>query len=155
VTKRCPQTITRFGGHAYAAGLTLPEAALPRFVEAFERVAREWLSLGDLRRTVETDGELAREELTLDVARELAAGIWGQGFPAPVFEGTFTVTGQRIVGAKHTRLALTHDGARMDGIVFNEPGPLPSQVRAIYRPEINHFQGQETLQVVVESWQAA
>jgi single-stranded-DNA-specific exonuclease len=155
VTKRCPQTITRFGGHAYAAGLTLPAAALPRFVEAFERVAREWLSLGDLRRTVETDGELASGELTLDVARELASGIWGQGFPAPVFEGTFTVTGQRIVGAKHTRLALTHGGVRMDGIVFNEPGPLPTRVRAVYRPEINHFQGQETLQVVLESWQAA
>ena len=155
VTKRSPAMVSRFGGHAHAAGLTLPEAALPRFVAEFERVAREWLSPATLRRTIETDGELARDELTLDVAQELAAGIWGQGFPAPVFEGTFTVTGQRIVGAKHTRLALTHDGLRVDGIAFNEPGPLPSRVRAIYRPEINHFQAQDTLQLVVETWQAA
>jgi single-stranded-DNA-specific exonuclease len=152
VTKRCPRTITRFGGHAYAAGLTLPEAELPRFVEEFERVAREWLSPAALRQIVETDGELARDELTPDVARELALGIWGQGFPAPVFEGAFTVAGQRIVGEKHTRLMLTHAGVRVDGIVFNDLGPLPDRVRATYRPEINRFQGQDALQIVVESW---
>jgi single-stranded-DNA-specific exonuclease len=152
VTKRCPRTITRFGGHAYAAGLTLPEAALPRFVAEFERVAREWLSPNALREMVETDGELATDELTLDVARKLAAGIWGQGFPAPVFEGLFTVAGQRLVGQKHTRLTLTHGGVRMEGIAFNDRGPLPDLVHATYRPEINRFQGQDALQVVVESW---
>jgi single-stranded-DNA-specific exonuclease len=153
VTKRCPTIITRFGGHAYAAGLTLPEAELPRFVAEFERIARESLSPDALRQTIETDGELARDELTLDLARQLAARIWGQGFPAPVFEGTFTVAGQRIVGDKHTRLTLAYDGMRVEGIAFNEPGPLPGRVRALYRPEINYFQGQETLQVVVDSWQ--
>ncbi len=152
VTKRCPSTITRFGGHAHAAGLTLPQAALPRFVAEFERVAREWLSPAALREMVETDGELAPDEMTLDVARALAAGIWGQGFPAPVFEGTFAVTGQRLVGQKHTRLTLTRAGVRLEGIAFNELGPLPECVRATYRPEINRFQGQDALQVVVESW---
>ncbi len=152
VAKRSPGTITRFGGHAYAAGLTLPEAALGRFVDEFERVAREWLSPAALRQTTETDGELTADELTLALARELGTGVWGQGFPAPVFEGLFAVTGQRIVGAKHTRVALNHGGARMDGIVFNEPGPLPKRVHITYRPEINYFQGQHTLQVVVESW---
>jgi single-stranded-DNA-specific exonuclease len=152
VAKRAPGTITRFGGHAYAAGLTLPEAALPRFVDEFERVAREWLSPTSLRQTVETDGELTRDELTLDLARKLAAGIWGQGFPAPVFEGTFGVTGQRLVGDKHTRLVLNQGGIQVDGIAFNERGPLPDRVRATYRPESKHYQGQDALQIVVESW---
>ena len=152
VTKRCPGTITRFGGHAYAAGLTLPETALHRFVDAFEQVAREWMSPAQLRQTVETDGELADTELTLELARELAAGVWGQGFPAPLFEGAFTVAAQRIVGDKHSRLVLTHGGARVDGIAFNEVGPLPERVVVTYRPDINHYQGHETLQIVVESW---
>ena len=87
------------------------------------------------------------------MARQLAAGVWGQGFPAPVFEGVFDVAGQRIVGDKHTRMVLTHGGGRVDGIAFNELGPLPNRIRATYRPEINHFQGQDALQMIVESWQ--
>lgn len=152
VTKRCPGTITRFGGHAYAAGLTLAEAGLPIFAAEFERVAREWLSPAALGETVETDGELAPDELTLNLAQELATGIWGQGFPAPVFEGTFTVAGQRLVGQKHTRLMLALGGMRLEGIAFHELGPLPKRVHAIYRPEINRYQGQDELQVVLESW---
>jgi single-stranded-DNA-specific exonuclease len=41
---RPPGTITRFSGHAFAAGLTMPASALSRFAAAFEDVAREWLS---------------------------------------------------------------------------------------------------------------
>jgi single-stranded-DNA-specific exonuclease len=152
VAKRAPGTITRFGGHAFAAGLTLPEGELPRFAQEFERVARDWLSPASLQQIVETDGELTQEELTSDLARELAVGVWGQGFPAPVFEGAFAVTGQRIVGGKHTRLILTHGRVRLDGIAFNERGPLPNRIRVTYRPEINYFQGQDALQLIVESW---
>ena len=134
VAKRSPGTVTRFGGHAFAAGLTMPASALSRFAAAFEDVAREWLTPAALQPLVETDGELARDELTADVARQLAAGVWGQGFPAPVFEGVFDVAGQRIVGDKHTRMVLTHGGGRVDGIAFNELGPLPNRIRATYRP---------------------
>jgi single-stranded-DNA-specific exonuclease len=154
VSKRAPGTITRFGGHAFAAGLTLPQAALPRFSAEFEGVAREWLSPAALRRTVETDGELAREELTLSFAQDLAAGVWGQGFPAPVFDGEFEVADQRVVGEKHSRLVLTHGGRSLDGIVFNDRGPLPARIRAAYRPEVNHYKGLSSLQIVIESWES-
>jgi single-stranded-DNA-specific exonuclease len=152
VSKRAPGTITRFGGHAFAAGLTLPQAALPRFSAEFEGVAREWLSPAALRRTVETDGELTQAELTLSFAQDLGAAVWGQGFPAPVFDGEFEVAEQRVVGEKHSRLVLTHDGRRLDGIVFNDRGPLPARVRAAYRPEVNHYKGFSSLQIVIECW---
>jgi single-stranded-DNA-specific exonuclease len=152
VSKRAPGTITRFGGHAFAAGLTLPEEALPRFAAAFEGVAREWLSPAALQRTVETDGALGREELTLGLAQDIGAGVWGQGFPAPLFDGEFGVAEQRIVGERHSRLVLTHEGRRLDGIVFNDPGPLPATIRAVYRLEVNDFRGLTSLQIVIESW---
>src|SRR5262249_36748060 len=82
VAKRAPDTITRFGGHAFAAGLTLREEALPRFAAEFEAIARERLSLSTLTGTLETDGELSSAELTLDLARDIAQDVWGQGFPA-------------------------------------------------------------------------
>lgn len=155
VAKRAPGTISRFGGHAFAAGLTLPQAELPRFAAEFEKVAREWLSTAALKRAVETDGELTRDELSLELAQELAAEVWGQGFPAPLFDGEFAVERQRVVGEKHCRLVLRHGGRRFDGIVFNNAGPLPDRIRAAYRPDVNHHQGAAALQIVIESWQQA
>ena len=153
IAKRAPGTIDRFGGHAFAAGLTLAEAALPRFSVEFERVARDWLSPAALLRTLETDGDLADAELTLGLARDIGAQVWGQGFPAPLFDGEFAVLEQTVVGGKHLRLALSGSGVRLNAIVFNEPGILPARIRAAYRPEVNNFQGLESLQIVIESWQ--
>ncbi|MEO8738350.1 MAG: single-stranded-DNA-specific exonuclease RecJ, partial [Casimicrobiaceae bacterium] len=132
VAKRAPGSITRFGGHAFAAGLTLPVAELPRFAAEFERVGREWLSLAALQRTIETDGELDAGDLTLKLAQDLGVGVWGQGFPAPTFEGVFMVAEQRRVGDKHTRLVLISGRRRLDAIVFNECGPFPAVIRAVY-----------------------
>ena len=153
VAKRAPGTIDRFGGHAFAAGLTLAEAALPRFSTEFERVARDWLSPAALLRTLESDGDLADAELTLALAQNIGAQVWGQGFPAPLFDGEFAVLEQTVVGGKHLRLAISGSGTRLNAIVFNEPGVLPARIRAAYRPEVNHFQGLESLQIVIESWQ--
>jgi single-stranded-DNA-specific exonuclease len=155
VAKRAPGTITHFGGHAFAAGLTLPEPELPRFIAEFERVAGEWLSPSALARTLDSDGELTPQELTLQFARELMDGVWGQGFPSPVFEGDFSLDDQRIVGERHGRLTLSRGQQRLDAIVFNDPGPFPARIRAAYRPEARQFQGLFGLQIVIEAWQAA
>ena len=153
VAKRAPGTIARFGGHAFAAGLSLDEAALPRFSAEFERVAREWLSPAALQQTLETDGELDPAELTLSFAQEVAAQVWGQGFPQPVFDGEFTVVDQRRLGDDHSKLVLMATGTRLDAIAFNEPGPLPARIRAAYRPELNYYQGLVSLQLILERWE--
>jgi single-stranded-DNA-specific exonuclease len=155
VAKRAPGTIARFGGHAAAAGLSLAEADLPRFSEEFERVAREWLSPAALRHALETDGELDAAELTLDLAQAIAAQVWGQGFPQPLFEGVFAVAEQHRVADKHAKLVVTLAGRPVEAIVFNEPRSLPARIRAAYRAEINRYQDLLSLQLVVEHWQAA
>ena len=153
VAKRAPGTIRRFGGHAFAAGLTLDEPALARFADEFERVAREQLTPSALRRRLETDGELEAPELTLALAREIGEEVWGQGFPAPLFEGRFDVVEQRIVAGKHLRLTVAAPPARFQAVVFDDAGPLPERVRVTYRPEIDRFQDLESLQLVIDSWQ--
>ncbi|HEY2864275.1 MAG TPA: single-stranded-DNA-specific exonuclease RecJ [Casimicrobiaceae bacterium] len=152
VAKRAPGTIKRFGGHAYAAGLSLDEADLPRFIAEFERVGREWLPPALLERTIETDGPLAADELTLGLAQSCASHVWGQGFPAPAFDAEFDVAAQRLVGDKHLKLGLTLNGRRFEAIVFQQTVPLPPRIRAAYRPEVNHYQGLDSLQLVVEHW---
>jgi single-stranded-DNA-specific exonuclease len=156
VTKRAPGLIRRYGGHAFAAGLTLDETALPQFAEAFEAVARAALTPADLRRTIDSDGALAAQELDLALARVLAGQVWGQGFPAPVFDDGFAVVDQRIVGGKHSRLVLARPEerakTRYPAILFNHADPLPASIRAAYRPEVNEWNGTASLQLVLEHW---
>ncbi len=148
--KREPGLLERFGGHAAAAGVTLARGALDPFRAGFERVARDQLTPADLELRIECDGELAPAEVTFDFARRLREQVWGQGFPEPRFVGSFRVDSQKVVGDKHLRLALCAGGRRFGAIRFGHPEPLPDEVRAVYRLDVNEYQGTEMLQLVVE-----
>lgn len=155
VTKEDATLVRRFGGHAMAAGLTIAEDRLPAFTAAFDRVARAQLSAADLAGQVETDGPLAPDELTLSLAEALEEPVWGQGFPAPSFDDTFAVTGQRVVGGSHMRLSLLLGGRTFEAMLFRHAAPLPPRIRAVYRPEVNRYQGLAALQLVVVHWEPA
>ncbi len=152
VAKRDPTLIARFGGHAFAAGLTIGEAGLPAFAAAFEQVARDWLTPSQLHRTHESDGALAAGQLTLGLAAQLRERVWGQGMPAPAFDDTFDVRETRVVGGKHTRLGLARGKERFEAILFNHAEPLPARIRAAFRPEVNEWQGNTSLQLAIEHW---
>jgi len=150
VDKRNPGMIERFGGHAAAAGLTIPANQLEKFRAALEAVARELLSPGDLQQRLETDGELEVSEMTYDFARLLKDQVWGQGFPEPRFSGRFQVQSQKIVGERHSRLTLGLGGKRFAAMLFGKADPLPASIDAVYRLDINEFQGSSTLQLLLE-----
>lgn len=152
VAKRAPGVIERFGGHAAAAGATLAPGQLEAFGAAFESVARELLSPADLEQRIETDGELGPADMSLEFAAELRRHVWGQGFPEPRFAGRFAVESQRVVGLRHTRLALALGGSRVTAMRFGETGPFPAAIDAVYRLDVNEFNGAETLQLVIEHW---
>lgn len=155
VSKREPGLLLRFGGHAAAAGLTLREADLPRFEEVFEATARAMLDPAALTRTVETDGPLESGYATLDAARRIDAEVWGQGFPAPLFDDEFAVDNQRLLKDRHLKLVLRKGRSRFDAIRFNCADPAPSRLRAAYRLTANEFNGTATVQLVIEHAEAA
>ena len=154
VAKRAPGLIERFGGHAQAAGLTLRAADFERFREVLAQVAEDTMPREALTRTVETDGTLNASELSLGLARLLEAGIWGPGFPAPLFCDTFALESQRVVGEKHSKLKLVMDGRRLDAMRFNALDPLPARFRAAYRLSVNDWQGVPSVQVSLEHVEA-
>ncbi len=149
-----PALIERFGGHAMAAGLSLREAELPRFMAAFDAVCAQLLDAAALLRAIETDGELAGSELAIDTARALElAGPWGQGFAAPLFEGEFHILERRIVGERHLKYRLRHaSGATLGAIHFGgvEHEPIDDRLRAVYRLAINRWQDRENVELVIE-----
>jgi len=159
VDARRPGMIQRFGGHAMAAGLTLPEASLDEFRSQFEQACREALDDTALERVLESDGELSATEFSLDTARALeGAGPWGQGFPEPLFDGDFEIRESRIVGERHARYRLRGPGERaVDAIHFNAAQNLatPGPVRLAYRLGVNRYQGLEAPELRVELLRAA
>ena len=91
----------------------------------------------------------------MGLAQAIADGVWGQGFPGPVFDGEFDVLEQRAVNERHRRLSLLHGGRRCDAVAFNQPDGLPARIRAAYRLDVHHYQGLANVQLVLERWEAA
>ena len=150
VSKRAPGLLLRFGGHAMAAGVTMMEADFPRFRELFAQVADELLSPADLTRTLETDGALESGYISINTARLLEAEVWGQGFPAPIFEDEFVVESQRILKEKHLKMRLRKGEQRLDAIQFNFSEAPGNTMRAAYRLTINDYNGVQTPQLMIE-----
>jgi single-stranded-DNA-specific exonuclease len=153
VSKRHPQLLNKFGGHAMAAGLSLQEENFPAFKAAFEEVCLSLLSPADLTQILETDGVLKPTEFSIEMARSLEQQVWGQGFPQPLFDGVFRVESQRVVGEKHLKLKLATAGASFDAIHFFYADPVPATIRAVYSLGINEYNGRVTVQLIVKHWQ--
>ena len=151
VSKRHPGLLQRFGGHAMAAGCTLGEADWPLFASALQQVASEWLLPETLNRSLATDGPLAGEYFNVSTVATLDAQVWGQGFEAPLFCDEVEVLQQRLVGEKHLKLRVRHAGQLRDAIWFGHAEPLPPRVRLAYRLNLDEYQGQPRLQMVVEA----
>ena len=141
VSKRQPNLVVKFGGHAMAAGLSIRQSDFTRFADAFEQVLSEWMTEEDLEAVMETDGSLESSLMGLETARVLAYGVWGQGFPQPLFCDTFHVVQQRIVGEKHSKLLLEKDRKRFDAIYFNCVDDLPENISIVYALETNEYKG--------------
>lgn len=153
-----PGLITRFGGHAMAAGLSLARDNYENFSQAFAQETEKYLKLEDLQGVVYTDGELAGEYFDLVTAELLAAGgPWGAGFNEPIFSGDFIMVQQRLVGQKHLKLVLRHQESKqeLDAICFNVnidawPNLRCSRLKIVYCLGINEYNYQRSLQLLVK-----
>ena len=157
VAAQHPDLIAKYGGHAMAAGLTLPAANFEVFSQAFDEEVRRQLSQEDLTGRLLSDGSLAVEEFHLELARALRnAGPWGQHFPEPLFHGVFQLVEQRIVGERHLKVVLKTEcgSVKLDGIAFGIdrevwPNPTIRWVELAYKLDLNEFRGNETVQLMI------
>ena len=155
VAKKSPGLILKFGGHAGAAGLSIMEESFAEFANSFENVVAGLLSKSDLEQSIEIDGELPADLMKLSLASQLEGQVWGQGFAAPLFQGTFNVANQRVVAGKHLKLKLTLGKHEFEAIYFSHTEPVAKTIRAVYRLAINEYLGLEDVQLTLEHCQAA
>lgn len=152
-----PKLLSKFGGHAMAAGLSLTMHDYPAFALVFDEVVGKRLADVDLEQKILSDGELAEQEITVELADLLQnAATWGQAFPEPVFHGVFDVIQARIVGQRHLKLVLRKpDGELLiDAIAFFVDHPEQwlglRQIIAAYKLDVNEFRGQRSVQFILQ-----
>lgn len=151
VSKRHPGVLVKFGGHAMAAGCTINEEDFDTFDEAFQRVAHEWLDAATLSRKLLCDGPLPVEYFNPETVLSLDAQVWGQSFEPPVFSDRVDVVSQRLVGEKHLKLTVRHQGTLRDAIWFGRSEPLPETVTLAYRLSVDEYNGRQRVQMIVEA----
>ena len=158
VATQHPGLLTKFGGHAMAAGLSLKKDDLHRFKQALNDAVADALGHTPPERTEDSDGTLAPGDFGLLLAEQLASGgPWGQHFPEPLFDGKFSIRSHRIVGEKHLKLTLDADGTEIEGIAFNIDVPewldAPLETfHALYRLDVNEYRGERRAQLVIQSF---
>jgi len=151
-----PDLIDKFGGHAMAAGLSMPKENLEAFSRAFDAVVHSQLAPEQLKPIVYSDGELDSAEFDLEIAELLRqCGPWGQAFPEPVFDGHFEILQQRVLKDCHLKyvLALENSTRQLEAIVFNiNPDEWPGQgeqLHIVFSLDVNCFRNRRSVQLLI------
>jgi len=154
VSSTHPGMITKFGGHAMAAGLTIPETEYSAFEIAVAEQLDRLYPDADFSGAIISDGVLPGAAFNLQFAKNLRdAGPWGSAFPEPTWNGDFELVEQRTVGENHLKMRLrpADGGQVIDAIAFNQAGAAyRGVVQLAYRLDVNEFRGVETPQLIVE-----
>lgn len=148
VSKKNPNLIMSFGGHAMAAGLTILENDFSLFETEFESVASDLLNANDLSIEFEIDHSIL-DDINIDGINLINGEIWGQGFPAPIFKDSFQVLDQKIIGGKHVKCTLKYKEKKFSAIYFNHEQSLADKIETIYEIDINRYSGKEEIQLIL------
>jgi single-stranded-DNA-specific exonuclease len=151
---RLKPLLRRFGGHPFAAGLSMDVSRMQEFSREFEAVALEQIRPEDLVPVIEVDAWVHPEDLHPRAVERLNAfAPFGPGNPEPVFYTPgLQVVDARQVGERHVRLRLRKDGAVLDAIGFGFLGRIPpdcGEINCVYTPEITRWQGVKRVELKI------
>lgn len=157
----CTEYIEQFGGHKYAAGLTLREKDFEKFKEAFERVVSETIDPKLLTPELKIDAELDFKDITPKFFRILKQfAPFGPGNMTPVFMSSEVrdVGYGKTVGADNTHLRLVvkqGDSPKFTGIGFGmadqkELACSGALFKMAYVIDENEWQGRVSLQLRIK-----
>jgi single-stranded-DNA-specific exonuclease len=147
----------RYGGHAQAAGFTLPAGSVGELETRFERCARALLRPEDLEPVLRVDAELDLAEIDGSLYEQLSRlEPYGAGNPTPVFaaRGLGLVLPPRVLQEKHLKLKVAQRGKTMDALGWGRANEGPALVPGreldlAFSLDENVFQEIKTLQLVI------
>ena len=156
----CRELFNRFGGHAQAAGFSLPVSRVARLEEELECYARSALSPVDLEPMLRVDAEISLTDLNWDLASHLTRmEPFGTGNPAPVFAATVALSAApRVLKEKHLKLKVSQGDRAFDAVGWGLAEKAPAlakagNLRVAFSLAVNDFQGVKDLQLVLKDVQ--
>ena len=158
----CKEYLTKFGGHPMAAGLSLEEENVERFRRKLNE--QSGLTEEDLVEKVTIDVPMPIHYIRKDLVQELSLlEPFGKGNEKPLFaQKNLWVSQMRVFGKNRNvvKMRLTDENRYpMDGVYFGngdefaEEGRGKRKISIVYYPDINMYQGRESLQVIIRHYQ--
>lgn len=158
----CKEYLTKFGGHPMAAGLSLEEENVERFRRKLNE--QSGLTEEDLVEKVTIDVPMPIHYIRKDLVQELSLlEPFGKGNEKPLFaQKNLWISQMRVFGKSRNvvKMRLTDEnGYPMDGVYFGngdefaEEGRGKRKISIVYYPDINMYQGRESLQVIIRHYQ--
>ena len=155
--QHCAQWLQRFGGHQYAAGLTMEAAHIPNLQEQLIRYADDMLDADDLEPTLALDAIVPLRDITLDFVEQLEAlAPYGAGNPTPVL-GAYDVriaSTIRRLGqeGQHAKFQVRQADAKLEVIAFQQADLVQSfatetPLDIAFTPLINTWQGRYNVEL--------
>jgi single-stranded-DNA-specific exonuclease len=151
---KCGRFFTRYGGHAAAAGFTMPTKDLPELEQEMVALAKEQLSGVELRPHLNIDALIHLTELGGDTYQETQRlAPFGIGNPVPTFLSKgVEVLERRTMGntLEHLRLKLRQGGMVWDGVAFrlgNHAEELTPRIDVVYNVEVDNWGGKQQLRL--------
>ena len=155
----CRDLLTNFGGHKFAAGLSMQEQDLPEFKRRFEEYVAAHITAEQMQPVLHIEAEIALEDITPQFFNILChLEPFGPGNPHPVFltRGLINNHGTRRVGklGEHLKLDVTDRTAAIAGIAFGQGEKAlhlqnGGSADICYHVEPNTYNGITNIQMVV------
>jgi single-stranded-DNA-specific exonuclease len=151
-----------FGGHYFAAGMTVAPSQINVFKEAFEAVANDVLSTDDMIPEIEIDAEIGLKDINnsfYNILQQMEP--FGPNNARPVFCARNVLNaGCRIVKEDHLRFEVMQENFAINGIGFQlaekyEKLDRPHKMDIVFTLDENHFNGRTSLQMKVIDFNAA
>ena len=165
INKSNPEILTKFGGHAMAAGLTIKLEHFDEFRKKFnsiiERELTDEMKLGAIEVDVMNMDINAINKEFIEALQK--AGPFGAGFPPPYFGLDLKIKDFRILQDRHVKMVLAsseNPELNIEGIQFScvDPGKphgyrVGDHVRVFFQPDLNKFRGKESVQLLIQECQ--
>ena len=150
--KECQELLEKFGGHEYAAGLRIAKDNIPLLREKLNHLAGAILKPEDFVPKLYIDAKVNLNQINEVLIEEIQSlAPFGTDNPEPVFVSeVLSVNSPQIVGNGHLKLRLGNHLIEVEAIGFGMGQLLPesgSQVRVVFIPEINQWQGVRNLRI--------
>ncbi|PLX85121.1 MAG: single-stranded-DNA-specific exonuclease RecJ [Desulfuromonas sp.] len=154
---QCRDHLLGFGGHAYAAGLTIESGQVGAFADRLEEEARDALCEEDLHQRIVHDGEVALDTLSFEAVSELQGlAPFGMGNPEPAFVARgVEVERVRKAGQQHLAFDVRQGGVSLPCIAFglaDRQAELSGPIDLLFAPSLNRWRGRSSVQLKVKDW---